>query len=178
MKKIIVVSKNPVKLKASLGAFEKIFPHEKFIINSLSVSSDVGDQPKTSAETLLGASNRVDKAVKKIVGADYYVGIEGGVEENNLEMEAFAWVVIKNKNGKFSKSKTATFFLPPKIAKLIKEGEELGGANDIVFKKTNSKQKNGAVGILTNNVVDRTKLYTEAIILALIPFINKRLYNF
>ncbi|MEA2092675.1 MAG: DUF84 family protein, partial [Patescibacteria group bacterium] len=56
------------------------------------------------------------------------------------------------------------------IIELIKEGKELGEADDIVFQRNNSKQENGAVGILTGDVVDRTKCYTEAVILALIPF--------
>ena len=74
------------------------------------------------------------------------------------------------------KGRSGTFFLPPKIAELIRQGKELGEADDIVFGRTNSKQENGAVGILTDGVVDRTKYYTEAVVLALIPFKNERLY--
>ena len=74
------------------------------------------------------------------------------------------------------KGRSGTFFLPPKIAELIRQGKELGEADDIVFERTNSKQENGAVGILTDGVVDRTKYYTEAVVLALIPFKNERLY--
>jgi len=55
-------------------------------------------------------------------------------------------------------------------------GMELGTANDLVFSQTNSKQKNGAVGLLTHNKVDRTELYRQAVILALIPFVNPDLY--
>jgi len=53
----------------------------------------------------------------------------------------------------------------------------LGEADDIIFGQTNSKQKNGTVGNLTDNAVDRTKYYIDAIILALIPFKNKNLYE-
>ncbi|MGK0308683.1 MAG: non-canonical (house-cleaning) NTP pyrophosphatase, partial [Urechidicola sp.] len=41
---------------------------------------------------------------------------------------------------------------------------------------SNSKQKNGAVGILTGNLIDRTQFYVEAMVLALIPFLNKEIY--
>ena len=51
-----------------------------------------------------------------------------------------------------------------------------GDADDIVFKRSNSKQQNGAVGILTDNVINRTDYYSHAIILALIPFTNTKLY--
>jgi non-canonical (house-cleaning) NTP pyrophosphatase len=63
-----------------------------------------------------------------------------------------------------------------KISDLIKQGYELGEADDIVFNRSNSKQKNGAVGILTDNLINRTDYYTHAIILALIPFTNSKLY--
>jgi len=177
MKKIIIASKNPVKLNACLNGFQKVFPNEKFVIEAISVPSGVSDQPKNNKETYLGASNRVNNASKDIVDADYFVGIEGGIQENDLGMEAFAWIIVKNKNGIIGKSRTSTFFLPSKVARLIKQGKELGEADDIVFNRINSKQATGAIGILTNNLIDRTKCYTEAIILALIPFINDSLYN-
>ncbi len=71
--------------------------------------------------------------------------------------------------------KTSLFQLPKEIQKLIEKGVELGEADDIVFKRTNSKHKDGAVGILTKGIIDRSKYYTEAVIMSLLPFINKRL---
>jgi non-canonical (house-cleaning) NTP pyrophosphatase len=38
------------------------------------------------------------------------------------------------------------------------------------------KQANGAIGILTGDVIDRTELYQHAVILALVPFKNDGLY--
>lgn len=90
-------------------------------------------------------------------------------------MQAFAWVFILS-NGKYGKSRTGTFFLPNQVVELIKAGKELGEADDIVFKLHNSKQNSGAVGILTGDIIDRTSYYTEAVILALIPFKNVGLY--
>jgi non-canonical (house-cleaning) NTP pyrophosphatase len=91
-------------------------------------------------------------------------------------MEAFAWIVIKSHEGKLGKARTGVFILPSKIVSLISEGKELGEADDIVFGKTNSKQGSGSVGILTNDVTTRSSYYSEAIILALIPFKNPELY--
>ena len=78
---------------------------------------------------------------------------------------------IKSKN-KIGKARTASFFLPTKIKDLIEQGYELGEADDFVFGLENSKKKNGAVGILTKGIINRTSYYSDAIILALIPFIN------
>lgn len=176
MKKIIIASENPVKINATLNGFQKMFPEETFEIESISASSGVTNQPKNDSETFLGAWNRATNVSKIVINADFWVGIEGGIEEKNSDMGAFAWVVIKSKSGKLGKGRTGTFFLPSKIAELIKQGKELGEADDIVFGRTNSKQENGAVGILTGNVIDRTKYYIEPVIFALIPFKNEKLY--
>ncbi len=192
MKKIVVASKNPVKINATLSGFQKMFPGETFEIEGVSVPSGVGDQPKNDTEIFQGAWNRANNASEAIAGGDFWVGIEGGVDtfdpstqlragrlsvkEKNDDMEAFAWIIIKGKNGKFGKGRTGTFFLPPKVAELIRQGKELGEADDIVFQRKNSKQENGAVGILTGDVLNRTKYYAEAVIMALIPFKNEKLY--
>lgn len=153
-----------------------MFPGKKFSFAGESFPSGVPDQPLTDAQTLQGALNRADNAFNKYVQADYWVGIEGGVEKINSEMEVFAWVVIKS-SLQTGKARTASFFLPTQIAKLVDEGKELGEADDIVFGHTNSKQKMGAVGLLTDNIIDRTKYYTEAVVLALIPFKNFNYYQ-
>jgi len=124
--------------------------------------------------TLEGATNRARAASEQLSNADYWVGIEGGIEDTG-SMAAFAWVVIKSSNQE-GKARTGTFFLPNEVAKWVRAGKELGEADDLVFNKHNSKQANGAVGLLTDNVTDRTRFYEEAIILALIPFKNPELY--
>ena len=172
MKKVIITSKNPVKINATKKAFEKVF-NDHFEFEGVSADSLVSDQPMNNAETLNGAMNRL-KDIQHLK-ADYFVSIEGGVDLLEDNYEAFAWIVIFD-NDKFGKAKTATFPLPLKISKLIKEGYELGHADDIVFKRSNSKQKNGAVGILSDNLISWTEYYVHAIILALIPFSNSKLY--
>ena len=56
------------------------------------------------------------------------------------------------------------------VRELVEQGLELGDADDLVFGESNSKQQNGAVGLLTDNVETRTSLYEQAVVLALIPF--------
>jgi inosine/xanthosine triphosphatase len=175
MKRVVVTSKNPVKIQAARQGFEKMFPDEEFEFVEISVPSNVSNQPFGSEETLKGATNRIDNAYNEIEKADFYIGIEGGIETTEEGMEAFAWIVVKSA-GRYGKSRTGTFFLPKEVVKLIKEGKELGDANDIVFKLHNSKQQGGAVGTLTGNVIDRTRYYVEAVVLALIPFKNADLY--
>jgi len=54
---------------------------------------------------------------------------------------------------------------------------ELGQADDEVFYEDNSKQKGGSVGILTKGKLNRTEYYQQAVLLALIPFLQKNLYK-
>jgi non-canonical (house-cleaning) NTP pyrophosphatase len=100
---------------------------------------------------------------------------KGGVEMDGEDLIAFAWIVIRSRE-RMSKARTGAFNLPPAVAKLVLKGKELGEADDIVFNRQNSKQENGAVGLLTHDVIDRKKYYTHAVILALIPFLNPEHY--
>ncbi len=175
MKKIIVASKNPVKINTALGGFKKMFPNEEFEIEGVSVPSGVSDQPKTDEETLNGANNRSLAAKEQYPEADFWVGIEGGISDDGVEMTSFAWVVIQGKEN-MGKSRTGTFLLSPKVAELIRGGLELGDADDKIFGMKNSKQQNGAVGILTKDLLTRESFYEVSVILALIPFKNPEIY--
>ena len=103
--------------------------------------------------------------------ADYWVGIEGGVDRDGEQMLAFAWIVIRSRE-QTGKARTGAFYLPRSIVQLVLDGKELGEADDIIFNRQNSKQENGAVGLLTRDIIDRKKYYEHAVILALIPFLN------
>lgn len=173
--KIIVASKNPVKINATLEAFQQVFQNEQLDIASISVPSEVSEQPMTSQETLDGARNRVRNAQKELPYGDYWVGIEGGIDETKDGMTAFAWVYILSKT-RTGQSQTSTFYLPPRVTELIHQGVELGHANDQVFGERNSKQKGGAVGSLTGGILGRTEYYVQAVVLALIPFLNPDIY--
>lgn len=176
MQKVIVASTNLVKIEAARLGFVKMFPQDKFEFEGVSVASGVSDQPMTEEETVTGAKNRARNAQNEKPVADYWIGIEGGIGDKDNKMTAFAWIHCISKDGIESTGKTGSFFLPLKVASLIREGKEFSEADDIVFGRENSKQSNGTIGILTNDVITRTSYYTEAIILALIPFKNPELY--
>jgi len=174
MIKIVVASKNPVKLEAVREGLSA-FLNDSIEIYGVSVESGVSDQPMSDSDTFLGAENRVKNAKLQFSGYDFYIGIEGGVEDSSSGLMAFAWIVISN-GEKTGKARTASFFLPPDVARLVHQGMELGDADDIVFSKSNSKQQNGAVGLLTNDLITRKSLYLPAVQMAFIPFLNPELY--
>jgi inosine/xanthosine triphosphatase len=176
MKVIVVASQNPVKAMAALAGFRRMFPSERFHLETLPVASGVSHQPTSSEETLAGAIRRASSAARQVPRADYWVGIEGGIEDTPQGMTAFAWIVVRSPALQ-GWARSATFFLPESVARLIRQGSELGDADDEVFGRVNSKQHDGAVGLLTGNVVDRRQLYEQAVVLALVTFKNSKLYG-
>lgn len=174
--KVFVASLNPVKKQSTQNGFQQMFPDKDFSVFDLAAPSGVSAQPMTNFETLQGASNRIDNLMRFTPNADYWVGIEGGVEKVGDQLESFAWVVIRSKEGQIGKSRTASFFLPDEVSRLVLSGMELGDADDLVFGRSNSKQGVGSVGILTGEVLTRTSYYEQAVTLALIPFKNPTLF--
>ena len=176
MKKIIVASKNPVKINATKIAFERTFPKETFEVVGVQVPSFVADQPMSDGETYEGAANRANNAKTAHPNAHFWVGIEGGIQDRESVMDAFGWMVILTKN-QLSDARSCTFPLPPYVAEAVRAGKELGHVNDAFFKMHNSKQGGGAVGSLTENLVTRTDLYVQPLLLALIPFAQGKLFE-
>lgn len=174
MPRIIVASTNPVKIQSAVLGFQRMFPDEIFQAEGVSAPSGVRAQPIGDAETLQGALNRARHVRDLVLNADYWVGIEGGVGEDEGGMLVFAWVVVLTRE-KTGKSRTGAFYLPEEVVRLVREGMELGHADDAVFGRSNSKQEDGSVGLLTGGVIDRTLYYEHAVILALIPFVNPQL---
>jgi inosine/xanthosine triphosphatase len=179
-KQIVVASKNPVKIAAALEGFQRMFPDNIYTTHGVNVSSGVPDQPFTDAETLQGALNRAQNAREQELQADYWIGIEGGVEDTPDQaagtLQSFAWVVVIDRGGRTGKARTAAYSQPEEVAKLVRGGMELGHADDVVFGRSNSKQANGNVGLLlTGDVITRETYYVPAVIFALIPFKNETL---
>jgi inosine/xanthosine triphosphatase len=173
--KIVVVSStNRVKTKAAKEGFQALLPGPYEFLE-VKVETEVAAQPFSDAETLLGASNRVRNARIAKPDADFWIGIEGGVDEHDGNLLNFAWVVVASKEGRTGKARTPAYYLPEESARLVREGLELGQADDQVFGTSDSRSGSGSVGLLTGDVVDRAGFYTQAVILALIPIKNKDL---
>jgi inosine/xanthosine triphosphatase len=167
---VIIATLNPAKINAVKDAFREVFPDTSFAFKGISVSSEVSDQPMSDEETRQGALNRVKNARQISPGADYYVGIEAGIEQ---EM-TFAWMVIESKERR-GESRSSSLMLPKEVTTRLKTGHELGNVMDALFNENNIKQKGGAIGLFTNQLLTRSSVYYQALILALVPFLNQDL---
>ena len=171
--KIVVASRNPVKIGATEQAFATLFPGATLEMLSADVDSGVSDQPKSDEETRVGSRNRAMAASDALPESDYWVGLEGGVEVIDEQLMAFAWMAIRGTDGRVGEARSATLPLPPAVKDLVDSGMELGDANDKVFSTINSKQGGGAYGLLTNGLYTRESIYMQTLIIALTPFVNE-----
>lgn len=175
MPHIIVASGNPVKIESARRAFEQVFGQAPRV-EGIAVSSGVADQPLSDSATLRGARNRVRAARRERPEADFWVGIEGGVDYQNGHCEAFGWIVVRS-GIQESSARSATFPLPASVGRRLRGGDELGPLVDRLFDEENTKQKGGAVGLLTNGIITRQALYLQPLIFALLPFRQPDLYD-
>ncbi|EGQ7796386.1 TPA: inosine/xanthosine triphosphatase [Vibrio parahaemolyticus] len=165
--KVVIASLNPAKINAVKSAFQSAFPQQAFEFVGISVPSEVADQPMTNEETHRGALNRVKNTKVEMPTADFYVGLEAGIEGN----VTFAWMVIESDTHR-GESRSASLMLPPEVLAQLADANELGDVMDKVFGTENIKQKGGAISLLTQNQLTRSSVYHQALILALIPFTN------
>lgn len=172
--KVIVGSRNPVKVNAVFSALSTMLEGVTVECQGVDAPSLVNDQPMTSEETRLGAINRV-RYCQQHHQADYFVAIEGGVDNFSYGPATFAYIVIAN-NCKESIGRSAILPLPPVVYQALLAGEELGHVMDRLFNTHNIKQRGGAIGQLTHGAATREGNYTEALLLAMAPFMHPELY--
>ena len=170
--RVIVASHNPAKLIAARNAFGATFPGVPLEIEPVTADSGVAAQPRSDAETRRGALNRAREAQAQRPDADYWVGMEGGVETFGGQLMTFAWMAVRDAAGRLGTARTATLPLPPAVRARVERGQELGAANDAVFGTVGSKQRGGAFGLLTGGRTTREGVYEETLCLALLPFVH------
>ncbi|MEI8270021.1 MAG: inosine/xanthosine triphosphatase [bacterium] len=175
MKKVIVASENPVKLKVAEKAFFAVFPNEQFEFIGIKAESGVPDQP-IEEETRIGANNRLSFIKEKYPIADFWIAQEGGVFLDKGRLSNRAWIVVSDRDNFIAESSTSNYFLPKKLEEYIKDGLEQGAANDKFFNTINSKQGLGAVGCLTDGIYDRTEYYLQPAVIALSQIKHKDWY--
>ena len=172
---ILVGSQNPIKINAAKQVFSNYFPDKTIHCEGLHAPSLVPEQPLGEEQTRLGAQNRVEYLMQHH-NADYYCAMEGGAHQFSYGPATFAYVVIANSQHT-SVNRSSNLPLPQVIFDALIAGEELGPVMDKTFNTTNIKQKGGAIGLLTNNLATRESTYTQALTLAMAPFIHTELFN-
>lgn len=161
---IAVGSTNPVKINAVTIAASETWPNVQ--VEGVDVASGINEQPFSDEETRLGARNRA-QAAKEQASADLGLGLEGGVMYlENDELWSTVWVAVWD-GSDFYESSGARFKVPDIIAGPIRQGAEMGLVLSELFDGADVKRQHGAIGVITNNFVDRTEEYSAIAKLAI-----------
>ncbi|WP_077214277.1 DUF84 family protein [Bacillus dakarensis] len=156
--KIVIGSKNPAKIKAVEEVFEKYKPE----IIALSVPSGVSEQPLSDEETMKGAMNRAWAALEAGQG-DIGIGLEGGVQQHENGLFLCNWGVLAEEGKPPLFGGGARIPLPEEISSKLLAGEELGPVMEDFAKKENVRKQEGAVGIFTNQWVNRSEMFSHIV---------------
>lgn len=186
---IAVGSKRPPKVaavKAAVGRIRKhllpqgggirFCPHE--------VGSGVPGMPRSGQELMRGAANRVRELVRLLRErgevADFFVGLEGGFYRVRVDDQELSflqgWVFVSDgRQGYYGA--TGSIAVPQRIAALVYEqGKELGDIIDDFAFDSDIRNKQGAFGVFSRNVLNRRQSFEFAVISAFAPFFNSSLY--
>jgi inosine/xanthosine triphosphatase len=149
--KVMVGSLNPVKVAAVREVLVRFHPQ--------------------AAET--GALTRARESLQD---GDLGVGIEAGVWEREDGLYDVQYCVIVDGMGRTTMGHGMGFRYPPAIAERVRRGMAVGDACAGLFEEGDQGSGMGAIGILTNGVLDRKALTEQAVMAAMVPRVRKELY--
>ena len=150
-----------------------------------SVKTDAPAMPLTDWELMSGARQRAlavrEILVEQNLEANLYVGLEGGFHSISVNGDWHTFLrgwafVTDGERGSFGMS--PSIGVPPAIVKNVIEGKrELGLVIDEVAGARDVRSRQGAWGVLTGGLFDRTRSFEIALINALAPFYNEAAYE-
>lgn len=174
--KIIIGSTNASKLAAVNMAFSKLVLGEEFKCIGINVDSGISDHPTSARESIEGAINRVNATKDSYPGADYYIGMEGGLLNVNDHYWEIGWVAVLDVNGNLSTALSPGIELKGKLLKQILAGVELSLALESTIGLKDVGKKNGFYGLATDDVLDRQQAYAQGVIFAIAQFKHPELF--
>ncbi len=172
--KVMVGSRNPVKLNATRNILEKIYG--EIDISSKDVDSGVPDQPFGLDQTIEGAINRAK--VSYTNEYDLSVGIESGLMQTPNTLTGYIdlqWCAIFDGEN-ITLGVSSGFEYPPEVIKEVLSGVEVGNVMDRITGVSNLGTKKGAVSHLSRDMLNRTENTEQCVLTAMIPRMNKEIY--
>ena len=166
------------KIQAVHKAFHALpfFANKEIEIIPSDVLSGVSDMPISREEGLLGAYHRAWNCRKKGVEADFYVGMEGGMEKITIKHKDHYFLNFYNymTDGHQDSYSGATLVeLPDKVVRaVLEEGKELGEVFDALLGKQDIRSHEGAIGEITFGIIQREDAFYFGLAPALSKLIN------
>ena len=171
--KISVGSENGAKISAVVEACREVLGDIEAVATP--VDSGVSEMPTTDDEMIAGALNRARDARERS-GADLSFGLEGGMVKTGHGWFLRGWVAVYDGREYFLGCSPG-IMVPDSIAREVTSQNELGEVMDRVAGRGGVKRAEGAYGILTKNRINRKAAFKAAVLSALAPIYNKRMYK-
>lgn len=166
---VAVGSMNPVKVEAVRSVLEKIYGSVR--ITAADVDSGVPEQPFES-DVRKGAINRARKA---LAGHEMAFGIEAGVFEREEGLFDIQYCAVFDRHGMLTVGMGPGFAYPEDIADLVRNGYTVAGAIAELYGDKGIGKRQGAIGMLSNGLLDRKTLTEQAVTAAMVPRISSDL---
>ncbi len=171
--RIAIGSTSDSKVRAARAVFARAFPTAA--VEAVAVPSAVRAQPIGDEETIRGALHRAQDA-RRIADADFGIGIEGGIHPDSRGVWMCVWVAVVDREGREALGSGLRLRLPEWVARRALAGEEVGDIVDTLVGSEDAHEAMGAIGWLTQGLVDRQAALEQALAAALAPFLSAAVY--
>ncbi|WP_456474179.1 inosine/xanthosine triphosphatase [Candidatus Pyrohabitans sp.] len=172
--RIAVGSTNPVKVKAVEEVLRAFYPEAE--VFGVEVDSKVKAQPLGMEETVHGAVNRAREALEH---GELGVGIEAGLVEVPFTLTGYMDVQFcAISDGEvITLGAGSGFEYPPQVAREVLRGRTVGEVMEELSGIANIGRRGGAIGFLSHGKLSRRELTKQAVLMAMLPRINRELYE-
>jgi len=171
--KVAIGSSNPLKKRAVSNVFRRVFGDIEVVMQH--VDSGVPAQPM-NRDVARGARQRAERSFASVANAYFGVGIESGLFDL-FGVKLDIQVCSIYDGAQHTSGTSPGFAYPQKVLDEIAEGREVGHIVEELSGIERIGQKIGAVGYLSKGLIDRTHFTELCVIMALIPRINRDLYE-
>ena len=174
--RVVVGSTNPVKVEAVRSVFGRAFPGRKLEVRGIRVESSVPSEPY-GKDVINGALQRAQSAID---GAEAHlgIGIEAGLFwcEHLQDYMDVQYCAIVDRGETMTLGHGPGFQYPPPIMSKVKGGKTVGQAMAEISGIIGIGRKQGVVGYLSKGIMVRKGLTETAVIAAMLPRLNPKLY--
>jgi inosine/xanthosine triphosphatase len=149
------------------------------------VETGVPVMPLSGEQLMRGARNRAEAVrellLKEATSAELYVGLEGGFHSVEIEGRWHTFLcgwayVTDGERGSYGAAPSIS--VPDFIARSVVDGQrELSEVIDQVTGGRDVRSRQGAWGVLSNELLTRADSFEAALVAAFAPFYNRRLYT-
>lgn len=180
---IAIGTRRPPKVNAVKAGFERICTHfelsgDEIVYRLEKVESGVSNTPRSISEMMSGAQKRVEHLEAICANGprpDFFIGLEGGLFTTNATFLQ-SWVYARKEGVGFWGSSPA-IQVPDSLLPHLDDPElELADLIDQVSQQSGVRNRGGACAVFTAGLLTRQAIFESAVLAALAPFYNTRLY--